>query len=145
MVDSQILLVTLPGGASFLSNVPEAPVTPGLGSAPVFSDPFNAVVRQQDFTEVTWLMEGRVGLRWQVTKYFTVGMDAWHMRWTNLLTDVGVIDTIHRHATYEQILGDRLAGDPQLRDSESVLHSPRFSDRQTATWDGVSLNMKFDF
>lgn len=145
MVDSQILLITLPGVTPFLSDVPEAPIIPGIGSPGVFSDPFNAILRQQDFTEVTWLVEARIGLRWQVTRYFTVGLDAWQMRWTNLLTDIGVIDTIHRHATYEQILGDRLAGDPQLRDSESVLHAPRFTDRQTATWDGVALNMKFDF
>ena len=39
----------------------------------------------------------------------------------------------------------RTAPDPQLRDSESIIHVERFSKREDFTFDGVSLNLKFDF
>jgi hypothetical protein len=137
-----------PGSGNFftrITNNTEAPIIPGLGSPGRPGDPFNALVRQDDFTDMTILTEGRLGIRYQASKFFTLGLDAWGMRWGSLLSDLGIVDTIHRTASYEQTPRNDSAPDPQLQESESVIHVGRFSQRQDVTFSGVSLNMKFDF
>jgi hypothetical protein len=140
--ESRVLV--LPGGIiRFL--IPESPIIPGIGSPGLAGDTFNAPSSQSDFTAATWLVEGRVGLHFQASRFFEVGVEAWQMTWSNLLSDAGVIDTVNRHATYEQFSGANAGGDPQILDSESVLHIPRYTKRDSYGFEGIAVNMKFDF
>ncbi len=131
------------GNITIISTEAGAPIIPGLGSHT--SESFNAQIGYQDYTSMTSLMEGRIGFRFHPSKFFTVGLDVWQLRWNNLLSDVGVLDTVHRQASYEQVGGDSNASDPQLRDVESIIHVPRFTTRDNVVLDGFALDMKFDF
>lgn len=122
----------------------ERPVMPGLALPSGAGDTFNAIVRQNDYTDETWLIEGTVGFRYQVTRAVSVGLEGWHMTWLNLLSRDGIFDAIHEQATYEQIQPIDNP-DPQLRETESVIHVPRFSKRGDVSFDGVSLNLRFEF
>jgi hypothetical protein len=123
----------------------ERPVMPGLGGDAAPGDTFNAVVRQSDFTANTFLIEGTVGVSYQITKGISIGVEGWHVTWTNLLTDIGIIDSIHEEATYEVVQGNPDAVDPQLQETESVIHVPRFHRRDDLSFDGISLNLRFEF
>lgn len=123
----------------------ERPLIPGLGPDRVPGDSFNAVVRQTDFTENTWLFEGTVGVRYSITRGISIGVEGWHLRWMNILTDAGVIDQIHEEATYAVNAGNPLALDPQLRDTESIIRVPRFNRREDVSFDGISFNLRFEF
>lgn len=122
----------------------ERPVMPGMELPKLGGDTFNAIVRQNDYTDQTWLIEGTVGFRYQVTRAVSVGLEGWHMSWLNLVSRDGIFDSIHEQATYEQIQPIDNP-DPQLRETESVIHVPRFSQRGDVSFDGVSLNLRFEF
>ncbi len=126
----------------------EPPAMPGVPPRPQGSlsgSSFNAFVHQKDFTDVTWLLEGTIGFRYAFNKSVSVGIEGWHLRWMNLLTNAGVIETIHEQATYEVIPANPNNPDPALQDVESVIHVPRFNKRDDVSFDGVSLNLRFEF
>jgi len=126
----------------------ERPLMPGL-DAPAgptgLASAFDGRVQQQDFTEVTWLAQAQLGFRYQVNDTFTFGFDWWGMTWMNLLSEPGIVDTINEEATYEQFYPSEESTDPALRDVESVIHVPRFSERHDVAFDGIALNLKFEF
>jgi hypothetical protein len=130
------------------SNV-ERPAMPGLpvnAGGPIGNtSEFDALVHQVDFTEITWLAQAQLGFRYQVTDTFTFGFDWWGMTWMNLLSEPGIVDTINEQATYEQFRPSTASTDPALRDFESVIHVPRFSERHDVSFDGFALNLKFEF
>ena len=123
----------------------ERPVMPGMGVPSGEGTSFNAIVRQNDYTSETWLLEGTIGFRYKVTRAVSIGLEGWHMSWMNLISRDGIFDTIHEQASYEQFQPSSTNPDPQLHDTESVIHVPRFSRRGDVSFDGVSLNLRFDF
>lgn len=106
---------------------------------------FNAVVEQEDFTEETFQYQGRLAVTFSPKSFFEIGVELWHLRWHDVLSQIGVIDTIHAEATYEFRRGAFPTPDPDLDDSESVIHVPRFTTREDFAFQGIALNLKFDF
>jgi hypothetical protein len=131
-------------GQIFRFRLTEGPVIPGLGE-PVSNPVFAAQVVQGDFTKLTWLATGRMGFRFRPKNFVTVGLDLWQMRWHGLLSQSGVIDTVHRSGRYEILRGDPLNPVPQLQFDAPILRVPRFTQREDYVFDGVSLNLTFDF
>lgn len=130
----------------------EPPVTPGLPTEALlsFSQPFAATVSQQDFTEMMMLATGRVGFRYQATSHISVGLDVWQQRWMNVLSNTGMLATINSDATFDYIPsqpgpGGGLNPDPQLQFDQAVIHVPRFSQREDFVFDGINLNLSFQF
>jgi hypothetical protein len=121
-----------------------SPVIPGLERN---GAPFRATVEQDGFTEATWMAQGRLGFRFKPKSFFSVGLDVWQLRWHDVLSQMGAIADVHELATYEQHIpsGSPLPADPQLRDTESVIHVPRFARREDFAFEGVSINLLFDF
>ena len=145
MVDSsgEEVIIILPN-FDFRFQVPEGPVIPGLGE-PNAIPPFANSVQQEDFTKLTWLATGRMGFRYRPKSFVTLGLDLWQMRWHGLLSQAGMIDTVHRSGRYEVLRGDPSNPDPQLQDTATLVRVPRFSQREDFVFDGVSLNLTFDF
>lgn len=121
-----------------------SPVMPGLERN---GAPFRAGVEHDGYTQTTWMAQGRLGFRFKPKSFFAVGLDVWQLRWHDVLSQIGAISDVHELATYEQIIptGDPLPSDPQLRDAESVIHVPRFARREDFVFEGVSINLLFDF
>ena len=131
---------------------PEVPLIPGL-PALFLADQgtsFAAEVAQTDFTELTWLATGRIGFRYQATSHVSVGLDIWQQRWMNVLSNTGMLATINSEATFDYIpaqLGPSggLNPDPQLQFDQAIIHVPRFTERQDFVFDGINLNLSFEF
>lgn len=120
----------------------EGPILPGIGAV---STALDTRVEHTDYTDTTFLFTGNLGFRYRPRRYFSVGLDLWQLRWHGLLSSVGVIDTAHQSGRYEIFPGEPDAPDPQLRDTETVLHVPRFERRDDFVFNGIALNLRFDF
>lgn len=133
-----------------ISSGNERPIIPGLVFTNLVANPddpeeFAAEARQSDFRESTYLATGQIGFRFKPKPFFTIGLDLWTMRWMNVLSQTGVVDTVHREATYEYYYGDLCSTDPQLQSGQGVVHVPRFDQRETFAFEGISLNLGFEF
>jgi len=130
----------------------EPPVTPGLPTEALsgFGQPFAATVRQNDFTEAIAIATGRVGVRYQANKHFSVGLDLWQERWMNVLSVTGLLATINSEATFDYIPATPgpsggLNPDPQLQFDQAIIQVPRLSQREDFVFDGINLNLSFQF
>ncbi len=142
--DGRVEIIILPAN--------EPPVTPGLPTEALFEfgQPFVAEVTQNDFTEAIAIATGRVGVRYQANKHFSVGLDLWQERWMNVLSNTGMLATINSEATFDYIpatLGPSggLNPDPQLQFDQAIIQVPRFSQREDFVFDGINLNLSFQF
>lgn len=134
----------------------EQPAIPGISEG--LRDqlpPFAAAVNQSGFTENVILATGRVGFRYQANDYFGIGLDLWQMRYLNVLSNTGVLSTVNREGTFEfidRVLGPAAPGeppraslDPQLQSPNSIVRVPRFDEREDFVFDGLNLNLSFQF
>jgi hypothetical protein len=157
MVDASPELVIrriMAGDTVSISIMPanEPPVAPGLPAEALidYGQPFAATINQQDFTEMVMLATGRVGFRYQATSHISVGLDVWQQRWMNVLSNTAMLATINSEATFDYIpaqLGPSggLNPDPQLQFDQAIVNVPRLTGRQDFVFDGINLNLSFQF
>ena len=78
------------------------------------------------------------------------GLDVWQQRWMNVLSNAGMLVTINNEGTFDYL--EPITGptggpnpDPQLQDAEALLNVPRFTEREDFVFDGINLNLSFQF
>lgn len=149
-------VITGSGGAGdreiIIGSGPEQPAIPGIPSEALrsYRRTFTVDLLQNDFTEPVYIATGRVGFRYQANKYFNIGLDVWQQRWMNVLSNAGMLETINDEGTFDFLLpvtgpGGGPNPDPQLQDAEAILNVPRFSKREDFVFDGINLNLSFQF
>lgn len=127
-----------------ISANPASPIIPGLAFDPLLFS-FAAENQQDDFGEGTWQAQGELGVRFKATSFFSVGLNLWHLRWMNVLSQTDMLADALNEATYEAFRGNPEAGDPQLRTDSFAIHLPRYSGRETFAFSGLGLTLNFEF